>query len=33
VLLWVYVFATAALLVPALAEFDVATGRTAARDL
>jgi hypothetical protein len=33
VLLSVYVFATAALLVPALAEFDVATGRTAARDL
>ena len=29
----VYGFATAALLIPALFEFDVATGRTTARDL
>ena len=28
-----YGFATAAMLVPAIYEFDVATGRTAARDL
>ena len=28
----VYGFATASLLIPALYEFDVATGRTAARD-
>jgi hypothetical protein len=28
----IYGFATASLLIPALYEFDVATGRTAARD-
>jgi hypothetical protein len=33
VLVPLYGFATATLLIPALSEFDVATGRTAARDL